>query len=213
MRLLVVDDHPIVREGLAAFLEQLGPDTKVLQAGDASRALALAAEHSDLDVVILDLALPGLNGMSAIAEFGRVRPELPVIVLLASEDARQAREALAQGALGYVPKSASRQTLVSAIQLVLNGEIYVPPLILGETAAQKPTAQGAGARSPTRPLLTDRQTDVLRRLSAGQSNKTIARDLDLSEKTVKAHITAIFRALNVINRTQAAAAGRGAGLV
>ena len=212
MRLLVVDDHPIVREGLAAFLEQLGPDTKVLQAGDASRALALAAEHFDLDVVILDLALPGLNGMSAIAEFGRVRPELPVIVLSASEDARQAREALAQGALGYVPKSASRQTLVSAIQLVLNGEIYVPPLILSETAAAKPMAQGVGP-NPPRPLLTDRQTDVLRRLSAGQSNKTIARDLDLSEKTVKAHITAIFRALNVINRTQAAAAGRGAGLV
>jgi two-component system, NarL family, nitrate/nitrite response regulator NarL len=212
MRLLVVDDHPIVREGLAAFLEQLGPDTAVLQAGDASRALALAAEHSDLDVVILDLALPGLNGMSAIAEFGRVRPELPVIVLSASEDARQAREALAQGALGYVPKSASRQTLVSAIQLVLNGEIYVPPLILSETAAAKPAPQGAGA-SPTRPLLTDRQIDVLRRLSAGQSNKTIARDLDLSEKTVKAHITAIFRALNVFNRTQAAAAGRGAGLI
>jgi len=211
MRLLVVDDHPIVREGLAAFLEQLGPDTAVLQAGDASRALALVAEHSDLDVVILDLALPGLNGMSAI-EFGRVRPELPVIVLSASEDPRQAREALAQGALGYVPKSASRQTLVSAIGLVLNGEIYVPPLILGETAAAKPTAQGAAA-SPTRPLLTDRQTDVLRRLSAGQSNKTIARDLDLSEKTVKAHVTAIFRALNVINRTQAAAAGRGAGLI
>jgi two-component system, NarL family, nitrate/nitrite response regulator NarL len=211
MRLLVVDDHPIVREGLAAFLEQLGPETTVLQAGDATRALALA-EHSDLDVVILDLALPGLNGMNAIAELGRVRPELPVIVLSASEDAGQAREALAQGALGYVPKSASRQTLVSAIQLVLKGEIYVPPLILNDTAAAKRTAQGATA-SPTRPLLTDRQTDVLRRLSAGQSNKTIARDLDLSEKTVKAHITAIFRALNVINRTQAAVAGRGAGLV
>lgn len=212
MRLLVVDDHPIVREGLAAFLEQLGPDTAVLQAGDASQALALAAEHSDLDVVILDLALPGLNGMSAIAEFGRVRPELPVIVLSASEDARAAREALAQGALGYVPKSASRQTLVSAIKLVLNGEIYVPPLILGEAGAQRPMPQCRGA-SPARAILTDRQIDVLRRLSAGQSNKTIARDLDLSEKTVKAHITAIFRALNVVNRTQAAAAGRGAGLV
>ena len=180
MRLLVVDDHPIVREGLAAFLEQLGPDTAVLQAGDASQALALGAEHSDLDVVILDLALPGLNGMSAIAEFGRVRPELPVIVLSASEDARQAREALAQGALGYVPKSASRQTLVSAIQLALNGEIYAPPLILKDTAAGKPVTQGVGA-SPARPLLTGRQIDVLRRLSAGQPNKTIARDLDLSE--------------------------------
>jgi two-component system, NarL family, nitrate/nitrite response regulator NarL len=212
MRLLVVDDHPIVREGLAAFLEQLGPDTSVLQAADASRALALAAEHSDLDVVILDLALPGLNGMSAIAEFGRARPELPVIVLSASEDARQAREALAQGALGYVPKSASRQTLVSAIQLVLNGEIYVPPLVLGESPAPAPAAPGARANGG-RALLTDRQIEVLRRLSAGQSNKTIARDLDLSEKTVKAHVTAIFRALNVVNRTQAAAAGRGAGII
>jgi two-component system nitrate/nitrite response regulator NarL len=212
MKLLVVDDHPIVREGLAAFLVLLGPNTAVLQAGDAPQALALAAEHSDLDVVILDLVLPGLNGMSAIAEFGRVRPELPVIVLSASEDARQAREALAQGALGYVPKSASRQTLVSAIQLVLNGEIYVPPLILNDAIAAKPMARGAGA-SAARPLLTDRQIDVLRRLSAGQPNKTIARDLDLSEKTVKAHITAIFRALNVVNRTQAAAAGRGAGLI
>jgi two-component system, NarL family, nitrate/nitrite response regulator NarL len=210
MKLLIVDDHPIVREGLAAFLEQLGPDTAVLQAGDASRALALAAEHSDLDAVILDLGLPGLNGMSAIAELGRIRPELPVIVLSASEDARQAREALAQGALGYVPKSASRQTLVSAIQLVLNGEIYVPPLVLGEPPALLPPASGARISAG---LLTDRQIEVLKRLSAGQSNKTIARDLDLSEKTVKAHVTAIFRALNVANRTQAAEAGRVAGFI
>ena len=111
MKLLIVDDHPIVREGLAAFLVQLGPDTVVLQAGDASRALALAADHADLDVVILDLGLPGLDGLSAIAEFGRARPELPVIVLSASEDAQQAREALTRGALGYVPKSASRHAL------------------------------------------------------------------------------------------------------
>jgi two-component system nitrate/nitrite response regulator NarL len=212
MKLLIVDDHPIVREGLAAFLEQLGPDTAVLQAGDATRALALAAEHADLDVVILDLGLPGLDGLSAIAEFGRARPELPVIVLSASEDAQQARAALARGALGYVPKSASRHALVSAIRLVLNGEIYVPPLVLGDSAAPKPAAHAVRTNSG-RPLLTDRQIDVLKRLSEGQSNKTIARDLDLSEKTVKVHVTAIFRALNVINRTQAAAAGRGAGLI
>jgi two-component system, NarL family, nitrate/nitrite response regulator NarL len=212
MKLLVVDDHPIVREGLAAFLEQLGPDTAVLQAGDASRALALAAEHSDLDAVILDLGLPGLNGMSAIAELGRIRPELPVIVLSASEDAQHAREALAQGALGYVPKSASRQTLVSAIRLVLNGEIYVPPLVLGEVPVPVPATPGAPS-SVGRALLTDRQIEVFKRLSSGQSNKTIACDLELSEKTVKAHVTAIFRALNVVNRTQAAAAGRCAGLI
>jgi DNA-binding NarL/FixJ family response regulator len=212
MKLLVVDDHPIVREGLAAFLEQLGPETAVLQAGDASRALALAADHADLDVVILDLALPGIDGLSAIAEFGRSRPELPVIVLSASEDAQQARAALAQGALGYVPKSASRNALLSAIRLVLNGEIYVPPLILGYSEAPKPEARAVPTNSD-QPRLTDRQIDVLRRLSEGRTNKTIARDLDLSEKTVKAHVTAILRALKVVNRTQAAAAGRVAGLI
>jgi DNA-binding NarL/FixJ family response regulator len=212
MKLLVVDDHPIVREGLAAFLEQLGPDTTVLQAGDASRALALAADHADLDVVILDLGLPGLDGLSAIAEFGRARPETPVIVLSASEDAQQARAALAGGALGYVPKSASRHALLSAIRLVLNGEIYVPPLVLGYSEAPIPAARARRTNSD-RPRLTDRQIDVLRRLSEGQTNKRIARDLDLSEKTVKAHVTAIFRALDVANRTQAAAAGRVAGLI
>jgi two-component system, NarL family, nitrate/nitrite response regulator NarL len=212
MKLLVVDDHPIVREGLAAFLEQLGPDTAVLQAGDASRALALAADHADLDLVILDLCLPGLDGLSAIAEFGRAHPELPVIVLSASEDAQQARAALARGALGYVPKSASRHALLSAIRLVLNGEIYVPPLVLAYSETPEPAA-GAVRTNSDQPRLTDRQIDVLRRLSEGQANKTIARDLDLSEKTVKAHVTAIFRALKVVNRTQAAAAGRVAGLI
>ena len=134
MKLLVVDDHPIVRDGLAALLGRLGPDTVVLQVGDAARALAMAmaVEHADLDIVILDIAMPGMDGLRALSEFGRVRPELPVIVISASEDARDVREALAKGALGYVPKSASQHTLVSAIRPVLDGDLYVPPLILGE---------------------------------------------------------------------------------
>ena len=119
MKLLVVDDHPIVRDGLAALLGQMGPDTVVLQVGDAGGALALVAAHADLDVVVLDIAMPGMDGLRALAEFGRTRPELPVIVISASEDARDAREALAKGALGYVPKSASQHTLLSAIRLVL----------------------------------------------------------------------------------------------
>jgi two-component system, NarL family, nitrate/nitrite response regulator NarL len=208
MKLLVVDDHPIVRDGLAALLGQLERDALVLQAGDAEKALALVAAHADLDVVILDIAMPGMNGLRALAEFARARPELPVIVISASEDARDVREALAKGALGYVPKSASQNALLSAVRLVLNGEVYVPPLILGA-----PTAVRSSDRRPGRPALTHRQVDVLRRLSDGQSNKAIALELDLSEKTVKAHVTAIFRALNVVNRTQAATIGREAGLI
>jgi two-component system, NarL family, nitrate/nitrite response regulator NarL len=212
MKLLVVDDHPIVRDGLAALLGQLGADTVVLQVGDAARALAIAVEHADLDIVILDIAMPGMDGLRALGEFGRVRPELPVIVISASEDARDARAALAKGALGYVPKSASQHTLLSAIRLVLDGDLYVPPLILGETPLTRETGP-PGAAASTGSALTTRQIEVLKQLSQGKSNKGIALELGLSEKTVKAHVTAIFKALNVINRTQAAAAGREAGLI
>jgi two-component system nitrate/nitrite response regulator NarL len=212
MKLLVVDDHPIVRDGLAALLGRLGPDTVVLQVGDAVRALAMAVEHADLDIVILDIAMPGMDGLHALSEFGRVRPELPVIVISASEDARDAREALAKGALGYVPKSASQHTLLSAIRLVLDGDLYVPPLILGEPPLS-PALDAWSAAVPAGSALTRRQIEVLKQLSQGKSNKSIALELGLSEKTVKAHVTAIFKALNVANRTQAAAAAREAGLI
>ncbi len=212
MKLLIVDDHPVLREGLASLLRQLEPDTVVLQAAHALEGLRLIEADSGLDLVVLDLLMPGMGGLPAIAEFGRARPDLPVIVLSSSEDPQDARKALAQGALGYVPKSASQQTLMAAIRIVLNGEVYVPPLILHEVTGTRQALmrrrQGQGG-----PILTERQTDVLRRLSAGQPNKTIALDLNLSEKTVKAHITAIFKALDVVNRTQAAAVGREIDLI
>ncbi|WP_072368968.1 response regulator transcription factor [Hyphomicrobium sp. NDB2Meth4] len=211
MKLLVVDDHPVLREGLVALLRQLGPDAVVLEAGDAQAALRLVEEQQDLDVVILDLVMPGMNGLSALPEFGRSRPDLPVIVLSSSEEPRDARNALAQGALGYVPKSASQHTLISAIKLVLQGEIYVPPLVLSEMGARAGSTPSRGQDGGSN--LTPRQIEVLRRLSEGQPNKIIAHELNLSEKTVKAHITAIFKALNVVNRTQAAAVGRESGLI
>lgn len=210
MKLLIVDDHPVLREGLIALLRHLGPDTEILEAGDASAAIQLVKEHADLDVVVLDLLMPGMGGLSAIAEFGRTRPDLPVIVLSSSEDPQDARRALAQGALGYVPKSASQNTLIAAIRLVLDGDLYVPPLILNEMEKTRRAQQG---RRPENNNLTERQIEVLRRLCEGQANKTIAFELDLSEKTVKAHITAIFKALNVVNRTQAAAVAREVGLI
>jgi two-component system, NarL family, nitrate/nitrite response regulator NarL len=212
MKLLVVDDHPVLRDGLAALLRQMGPETVVLQAGDAAQALTLVAQHADLDAVVLDIAMPGIDGFRAITEFGRLRPELPIVVLSSSESADDVRHALSQGALGYVPKSASQKTLISAIRLVLNGELYVPPLILAEAAATRSTVPPTDASS-ARAVLTDRQIDVLRRVCEGASNRTIAIELGLSEKTVKAHISAIFKALNVVNRTQAAAAARKADLI
>jgi DNA-binding NarL/FixJ family response regulator len=211
MKLLIVDDHPVLREGLAALLRQAGADTEVLLASDAGEGLALVGEHADLDVVVLDLMMPGMNGWRAISEFGRRRPELPVIVLSSSEDPQDARKALALGALGYVPKSASQHVLLSAIRIVLNGDLYVPPLVLAEAADA--ADRQSGRAEPNFARLTARQIEILTMVSKGQPNKTIAATLDLSEKTVKAHITAIFRALNVVNRTQAAAVGRESGLI
>lgn len=212
MKLLVVDDHPVLREGLAALLRQGRPDAEVLQARDAHEGLGLVDLHEDIEVVVLDLVMPGLDGLAAIAEFGRRRPALPLIVLSSSEDPHIARQAIAQGALGYVPKSADPRTLLSAITLVLNGELYVPPLILnGGGAARPPPRRGDGETDVGQ--LTERQIDVLRLISDGQSNKAIAIALDLSENTVKVHVTAIFKALRVVNRTQAANVGRSIGLI
>jgi two-component system, NarL family, nitrate/nitrite response regulator NarL len=212
MKILIVDDHPIYRKGLIALLDQMDPDTALLQANDAAQALALIAENDDLDVVILDLVIPGMDGLRAIAEFGKIRPELPVIILSSSENPADVRAALANGALGYVPKSAAEHTLLTAIRVVLHGDIYMPPFVL----LQAETAHLAGLKIESdseRPVLTDRQIEVLRRISAGQMNKVIAVELGLSEKTVKSHINAIFRALNVMNRSQAAAVARAAGFI
>ena len=196
MKLLVVDDHSVVREGLSALLLTFGAETKVIGAEDGPAALAAVERESDIDVVILDLALPGMNGMKVLEELGARRPGLPVMVLSASEDPEYVRQTMALGALGYVPKSANPDTLIAAIRFILQGEIYVPPFMLKANGATPAPAKGL-------PRLTKRQGEVLAALCLGLSNKGIARDLNMSEQTVKEHITTIFRLLGVQNRTQA----------
>jgi two-component system, NarL family, nitrate/nitrite response regulator NarL len=211
MKLLIIDDHAILREGLLALLQQFEQGADVLQASDTMEGIRLAEAHPDLDAVFLDLNMPEQGGMEVIPVINRLRPQLPVIVLSSSEDPNDVRMALKAGALGYVPKSASPRNIVSALRLVLSGEIYVPPLILDDAPAviggAGQAAQEAGER------LTERQTEVLRQLCRGLSNKEISRALDLSEKTTKSHITAIFKTLGVVNRTQAASVARRAGIV
>lgn len=209
MKILIVDDHPVLRTGIAALLDQARNGTITLQAGTVPEALALVETHDDLDIVILDLVLPGVGGLSALSELGRRRPGLPVIVLSSSEEPQEARRALSLGALGYVPKSASQRTLSAAIDLVMSGEIYVPPLLLNETVGRS----GRPSAGTTSTPLTERQIEVLRCIGAGLPNKTIALQLGLSEKTVKAHITAILKTLRADNRTHAVAIARHSGLI
>lgn len=212
MKLLIIDDHSIVREGVAALLGRPGSGIEVVQACDATEGLAVIDDHADLDAVLLDLYLPGRDGISALRDIAERRPDLPVILLSSSENPADVRRGLAAGALGYLPKSASRQTLMSALELVLSGEIYVPPIMLKENI---PTADGddALARDTPNSALTERQLAVLTLLCQGLSNKEIGRELQVTERTVKAHVTAIFKYLRAVNRTQAAAAARQAKLV
>jgi two-component system, NarL family, nitrate/nitrite response regulator NarL len=211
MKLLIVDDHAILREGLVALLQQFEQGADVLQAADTTEGLRLAEANPDLDAVFLDLNLPEQGGMEVIPVFAKRYPQLPVIVLSSSEDPSDVRFALKSGAFGFVPKSASPRNILSALRLVLSGEIYVPPLLLD----LRPVDANGSARAAIEPgeRLTDRQTEVLRHLCRGLSNKEISRALDLSEKTTKSHITAIFKVLGVVNRTQAASAARRVGIV
>ena len=210
MKALIIDDHAILREGLAALLQQAEPDTVALQAPGGVEGLRLAEANPDLDVVFLDLNMPGQSGLEAIRQFRERCPQLPVIALSSSEDPGDVRQAFKSGALGYVPKSASPRSILSALRLVLSGEIYVPPLLLN---AAPGNGNGDAETYRMADRLTKRQTEVLQQLCRGLSNNEISRVLDLSEKTTKAHITAIFKTLRVVNRTQAVSAARRNGIV
>lgn len=201
MKLLIVDDHSILREGVAEILRQAQAGTVVLQSQSVTAGVAMASAHQDLDAILLDISFPDASGLSAIKEFSTVS-FAPVIILSSSEDASVARQALMLGARGYVAKSASAQILVQALQHVLAGEVYVPAFAV----------EMAGLPG-TNDLLTQRQIEVLQAVCSGLSNRDIAIQLGLSEKTVKVHVTAIFKALNVVNRTQAMNAARAARLI
>jgi DNA-binding NarL/FixJ family response regulator len=209
MKIMVVDDHALVRQGVAALLERESPGAQVLQARHSVEALELAAAHDDLDAVFLDLTMPGMDGMRALAEFARRRPTLPVIVLTAADDPDLARQAFAAGALGYVPKSATAETLLSALGLVLRGETFVPSLVLRASAPAGPAARMGRSGG----ALTGRQIEVLRCLGEGLSNKAIAHRMGVSEKTVKAHVTGVLRAMSVGDRVGAVQSARAAGLI
>jgi len=213
MRVLVVDDHPLFREGLKVVLQDLADETDIVTQAGAEEALAAARAMDDLDLVLLDLSMPGMNGFTAVQRFCREVPGVPVVIISAHEQPADVRRALSLGALGYIPKSTPPQVLLDALRLVLGGGVYVPPLFLDTSRTHDaPPAPGADPE-PRDGELTERQGDVLVLLSQGKSNKLIARELELSEKTVKSHVTALFRALGVVNRTQAAIAARRRGLI
>jgi two-component system, NarL family, nitrate/nitrite response regulator NarL len=221
LKVLVIDDHPLVQEGVSAALESLADKVTVMAARDAEQGLALAAEHPDLDLVLLDLALPGMSGFNLIGKLHERLPSLPVVVLSALEDPENVRHAINAGAMGFVPKSAATRVLIEVLQQVLEGNVTVPlalqsvgqPVSHALPNGSTGSPQVGNSNEPDVALLTLRQLEVLSRVCQGKTNKQIATELGLSEKTVKAHVTAIFKVLGVVNRTQAVLVARRVGMI
>lgn len=204
MKILVADDHALIREALRHVLKELGGDVTVLEAQDGGSACRLVEEHPDLDLLLLDLNLPGTSGFATLAELRRDHAALPVVILSAQEDATTMRATLDGGAMGFIPKSANNAVMLSALRLVLSGGRYVPPELLNATpGVALSDAPRSAPKSPAELGLTERQLDVLALMAQGKSNKQICRDLGLAEATVKIHVTAVLRTLKVTSRAQA----------
>ena len=228
MKVLLVDDHPLVLSALEAVIQNIGSDTTVVGVDSAAAARAALREDAEYDLVLLDLALGDADGFDVLVEFRAAYPAVPVVVVSASDRASDVIRAIDSGAMGFVPKKSSHAELHEALRMVMSGSMYVPPSMLGlefgrGAAAPADTVPGvmrpSGEMHPLGPAakpetrqklpsiedvgLTPRQAEVLSLLLQGLPNKLIARQLNLSVETVKDHVAAVLRALGVSSRTQA----------
>jgi DNA-binding NarL/FixJ family response regulator len=209
MKILVCDDHALIREAMRGVLKDLVPEAGVIEAADARQLTEAIEKTPGLDLLLLDLNLPDQDGLAILTDLRDRHPEISVVVLSAFQDRETVRRALDLGALGFIPKNTEREVMLGALRLVLAGGIYIPVQAL-DAAAPRAAAGGAAAspgdlrgRLPPGLGLTERQMQVLALVMEGKSNKAISRALSLAEHTVKNHMTAIFKALQVTSRTEA----------
>lgn len=211
MRVLLVDDHKLFREGLKAILAGFEAGIALAEAGDAAEGIRRASA-ARYDLILLDLKMPGAEGMDALRAMREAVPGTPVVVLSGEEYSHVVREAIELGAMGFIPKSSSPEVLIQAVRLILAGGVYLPPAVLDSRPAASPAPAKPQPGDAKLPGLTERQMDVLRCVIQGKPNKVIARELDISEGTVKAHLSSVMQALGAHNRTEAVYAAAKLGL-
>lgn len=218
MKILLIDDHPLFREGVALLLKPLVDGLQTWEAGSCEAAFELLAQRGAADLVLIDLGLPGLSGLEGLKRLRQEHPEVPVVVMSSADDKDTVLATLDAGAMGFIPKSSTSQVMLGALRLILAHGIYLPPSVFlaaravtaaSPAASMAATSVAAPGRRPAELGMTPRQADVLHLLLQGKPAKLIGRQLNLSLSTVKAHTSAVLRALNVTTRTQAVlAAGR-----
>jgi DNA-binding NarL/FixJ family response regulator len=200
MHILIVDDHPLFREGLKALLTALEPAVRISEAGTVAQAIALSAADAP-DLILLDMKLPGPSGLNALRQVKAAHEGASVVVVSGDEDPVLIRSAIDEGAAGYIPKTSDASLTIQALRLVLANGIYLPRAALTGSGHVRLPAEPSKAGGP--PEFSGRQLAVLKCMLQGKANKVIARDLDIAEGTVKAHLWAIYQALSVNSRAQA----------
>lgn len=215
MHLLIADDHTLFRDAMVEFIRRDDPSATVTVAKSHTEAMELLKGLSDVDLVLLDLRMPGMSGLEGITKMREAYPDHKVAILSGTAEEEDVKGAMALGAVAYFPKTMSATSLLKAIQLVLGGERYMP---LGQGADimpshyAEPTRKGTPGDQAALASLTPREREVLQYLVRGVSNKEIARDLNLQLPTIKLHVAGICRKLNAKNRTQAALIAQTLGI-
>jgi DNA-binding NarL/FixJ family response regulator len=208
LKILVCDDHAVFRDGLRLVLEGLAEAVELLEASDGAQALDVAKANPDLELVLMDLQMPGVGGIEGLRRMRSENAALPVVIVSASEASGEMRRVLDEGAAGFIPKSFGREELLAALRLVLSGGVFVPRAALAAEADAGPAGGGKKRRRERAARLTNRQLEVLSLMARGLTNREICGVLSISENTVKAHVKAILEALEATNRTEAAVLAR-----
>jgi len=205
MKLLVVDDHLLFREGLRHILTRLDSEVDIHEYGTVHDAIAVAEKLTAFDLILLDMQLPGLQGLEGLHALKNAFPTSPIALISGVADQRAIAEGIRSGAQGFVSKSGSAEDMLEGLRKVINGEHHIPPEISN--------SQGDGIRIDQTYHLTPRQIEVLSQLCEGHSNKEIGRTLNMSENTVRCHVASVFRALGAKSRTEAAVLAKRKGLL
>lgn len=204
-KILIADDHPLFREAIHNVIADGFAGSDVMETADLDSALALTREHDDLDLILLDLNMPGMHGLNGLITLRNEAPTIPVVIVSAEEDKQIVLQAITYGAVGFITKSSPRAQMTDAIEQILNGNVYLPSDIIrsSKQTPRRASHEESGIPPELLQALTRKQLLVLERMTKGESNKQIAYNLDIAETTVKAHVSAILRKLGVHNRVQA----------
>ncbi len=215
IKVLMVDDHALFRDGMRYVLQQLADEVEVIDSGNFADGMQQAANHPDLDLALLDLNMPGSEGVKSIQVFHESNPSIPLVVVSGSDQRDDIEKVMECGAMGFISKMSSSKMMLSALRMVMDGGVYLPPQLLQQAMAGMDQGHAVDKRTdrPNKNGLTSRQMQTLQLLAEGLSNKEISLRMNLAEGTVKIHTAAVYQALRVSSRLEAVSAARRLGFL